>query len=175
MKLTPIALALLLAGCSASASPSSTPTPTPSAIITSASPTPTPSPTATALAIGAKAKLAAGAITVQVVTVKPGHVSDRDAPTVVAMIRMCNVSNLDPIGPGWDPWSIVDGDGGQFEASTETYTGDPTPAYPFMAGDRMLQQGDCAKGWVVFEVKKGMRAATIEYDNEAGDHLEWKV
>jgi hypothetical protein len=127
------------------------------------------------LKIGNKATLADDAISVEVVKLETLKKSDRDAPAMSALIRMCNVSMKDPIGPSWDPWSLVTSDGEQYAAATETYTYDPKPQYPFIAGDRRLDEGDCAKGWVVFEVTKGAKVAAVEYDNESGDHLEWAV
>jgi hypothetical protein len=169
------AACLMLAGCSAppAASPVASVSPTATSTESSAAPTPTPSDST--LNLGDTADLAAGAITVQALQLKVMKNSDRDNPAMAALIKMCNVSNPDPIGPSWDPWSLVDAESGQFTASTETYTYDPKPQYPFIVGDRKLNTGDCAKGWVVFEVEKSTKVATIEYDNEAGDHLEWRV
>ena len=169
--------ATLLTSCTQPVAPAATPTLAETAASTQTSTT-TPSATQSAaatLSLGDITDLAGGAITVQAQKFKKVTGSSRETPSWAAYIKLCNVSATDPVGPSWDPWSLVTADGQQYKASTETYTGDPTPAYPFTVGDRVLNQGDCAKGWVVFEARKGAAFATLEYDNSAGDHLEWRL
>lgn len=143
--------------------------------LTGCSSTPaTPSPgTSTPSRVGDTISLASGAVTVEVLDLKPLPKTDRSAQATGALVRTCNISMQDPITPAWSPWSLVTADGEQYKASNTAYGSDPKPRYPFAVGDRTLNRGDCAKGWVVFPT--AAKIATIEYDNDAGIHAEWST
>lgn len=168
-----IAAAIMLAGCSTPAAPSAT-IPTAS---TSPSPTATPSVTPTqptgTMKLGQVLSLDGGDSTIQVQKAERWKSGDRPA-AFRAMVRACNVSVADGIAFSWMPWAVAGEDGSEYPASDVTMTDDPKPLYPF-DGDRGYKVGQCARGWIMFDVPKKDDVAVVRYANTAGDVAEWAV
>ncbi|MFD1658069.1 DUF4352 domain-containing protein [Streptomyces caeni] len=68
---------------------------------------------------------------------------------------------------------IIDAEGQQFESTFADITADPS-----MSSDVKLKPGTKALGWIVFEVPKGSKAATVQFTMDSGmtDQTgEWKL
>ncbi|HET7414093.1 MAG TPA: hypothetical protein VFI97_00145 [Arthrobacter sp.] len=74
----------------------------------------------------------------------------------------------------WSPWSLTDKSSGLYPASSSTYTGFPSPEYPF-ADQSVFRPGDCAKGWIVFGVPDHVTITGVRYGNQMGETATWKV
>jgi hypothetical protein len=73
----------------------------------------------------------------------------------------------------WNPWVVLDGDQGQYPASSETYGDWPKPEYPF-SGEPMA--AGCRKGWILFGVPKGTEVARVGYAADPeGDGVNVKI
>ena len=77
----------------------------------------------------------------------------------------------------WNPWSLTDDGGRQYKAASSTYNQFPQPSYPF-AGDPVLP-GECARGWIMFEVPSDGSITKVRYANTgstgASNVLQWMV
>jgi hypothetical protein len=158
-------LALALAGCTATpaatptltssapsasvvATPSQTPTPTP---------TPTPSPASNVLAVGQSFEQKNVKLTVSEVKAQPK--GNHEVPLVGAMAQACNntggaveFSNF--------RWTAAAADGSTFTVVGTTWGNDPTPRYPTQ---QAVDNGQCVKGWLLFEVPSSIKIDQIRY------------
>ncbi|RCG31991.1 hypothetical protein DQ384_05465 [Sphaerisporangium album] len=46
------------------------------------------------------------------------------------------------------------------------------PLYP---RDRRVRPGQCVRGWIPYEVRKGTRPTSVTYLVDDGDPMEWKI
>lgn len=88
------------------------------------------------------------------------------------MVRACNISVTDGIAFSWLPWAVAGGDGSEYPASDVVMSDDPTPLYPF-EGDRGYKVGQCARGWIMFDVPAKDAVTVVRYANSMGDVAEW--
>lgn len=167
------AAAILLAGCSSSTPAAAPSAPTSGASTATASPTVTPTQPAGTLELGDILELNGGDSTIQVQRVERWKSADRPA-AFRAMVRGCNVSVTDGIAFSWTPWALASSDGSEYPASDVTMSDDPKPLYPF-DGERGYKVGQCARGWVMFDVPKGDEVAVVRYANSTGDVAEWAI
>lgn len=121
--------------------------------------------------LGDVLNLSGGDVTIQVQ--KAEKWSSRDRPTAFrVMVRTCNATVKDGITISWSPWALAAADGSEYPASDVTMTDDPKPQYPF-DGSRAYKVGQCARGWIMFDLSKGAKVAVVRYANEGGDVAEW--
>lgn len=172
-----VALAVLLTGCGAAdelgaaqsvAPTAATPTtasPSPSASASTATPTPSVTPTARMLKVGDTHK--DENVSVQVQKVRVNAKADFGLYSG-ALVKTC----LRSLPPGekatyfsWQPWALVDGDAGRYPDNGTSGGGLPTPVYPNGEQDGTFQPGDCAKGWMFFDVPKGTKIVQVRYQS----------
>ncbi|MGJ6980036.1 hypothetical protein ACSDQ9_05825 [Aestuariimicrobium soli] len=169
-----------LSGCSgAEAAAPSTVTVTPPATTVTATTTvtstvtasPDPQPTSGVLKLGSTAKL--GVVDITVYGSK--RVTRQEGIGWAVDVKACSkASASEPIGLTWFPWNLVDTNSGTYDWAHTTYNGDPIPAYP-NDQDKSVPAGQCARGWIVFEVNADTKAAEVRYANSAGESVAWKL
>lgn len=164
-----VAAAYLLVGCSATA-PAPTPTAS-TATSPAASATITPTQPAGTMKLGEILHLNGGDTTIQVQQAERWKSEDRPA-AFRAMVRACNISVTDGIAFSWLPWAVASDDGSEYPASDVVMSDDPTPLYPF-EGDRGYKVGQCARGWIMFDVPAKDAVTVVRYANSMGDVAEW--
>jgi hypothetical protein len=94
------------------------------------------------------------------------------------LVKTCVSHDLPPryrkgLNLSWQPWALTDVDAGLYPASDSNYEDFPTPAYPF-SGEQKFRSGECAKGWIMFEVAPGTKVTGVRYDNGV-DLARWKI
>ncbi|GGL27776.1 hypothetical protein H9L10_03475 [Phycicoccus endophyticus] len=76
----------------------------------------------------------------------------------------------------WDPWTLVDDDAGRYPDTGSSGGSLPTPVYPNGEIDGRWHAGDCVKGWMFFDVPKGVKITTVRYQGGSMDEaVEWTV
>ena len=104
------------------------------------------------------------------------EISNKDAskynqlPDASALVEVCAVVGSHT--PWWSPWNATDGSGSFFPASNSRYDDYPKPGYPF-SGTPVLGEGQCAKGWLVFETTQGTKITNVSYTSETGTTMSW--
>ncbi|MFT3861264.1 hypothetical protein [Micropruina sp.] len=177
----------LSAGATEAASPSATDSPsaTPSGT-GSTSPSPTPSesgsPSPSLTQSGSAGSFRApgevldlnGEVTITVLDSKRATVNGHRGNQVLAMVKTCNVSAASGIELTWDNWVLLGPDSEEYPASTVHGSSEPTPSYPNGEG-RLYKPGQCAKGWIVFDVPSGAQLSGVRYMNSLGDSAQWRL
>jgi hypothetical protein len=74
------------------------------------------------------------------------------------------------VGP--DTWALVYDDASLATPSNVIYSQFPRPEYPF---SRVLNWGQCVRGWVTFVVPVSKHPKTVEYQPSTGDVVDWAV
>lgn len=74
-------------------------------------------------------------------------------------------------------WLLIDDDDGQYAPSNITYGSFPTPEYPIQTD---IKDGDCVKGWIVFDVPAKANIVEVRYarpgsDTEEAVRLSWST
>lgn len=168
---------------SPSATPSDTESPDPSAspsgspsASTSVSPSPSASATGSAGGFRAPGEVLDlnGEVTVTVLDSKRAKVAGHRGNQVLAMVKTCNVNAASGIELTWDSWVLLGPDSEEYPASTVRGNAEPSPVYPNGAG-RLYKPGQCAKGWIVFDVPSGSNLSGVRYMNSTGDSAQWRV
>jgi len=70
-------------------------------------------------------------------------------------------------------WVLMYADGAVIEPSSTGYVHFPNPAYPW--DDQPVRVGRCVRGWIVFPVPSGERPASIQYQPDGYEPIEWRV
>ena len=115
-----------------------------------------------------------GEVTITVLDSKRAKVNGHRGNQVLAMVKTCNVSAASGIELTWDTWVLLGPDSEEYPASTVRGNAEPTPAYPNASG-RLYKPGQCAKGWVVFDVPNGAALSGVRYMNNQGDSAQWRL
>lgn len=115
-----------------------------------------------------------GEVTITVLDSKRAKVNGHRGNQVLAMVKTCNVSAASGIELTWDTWVLLGPDSEEYPASTVRGNAEPTPAYPNGEG-RLYKPGQCAKGWIVFDVPSGAQLSGVRYMNSLGDSAQWRV
>ncbi|MGL5826304.1 MAG: hypothetical protein ACRCYU_16050 [Nocardioides sp.] len=156
--------AVTSSGASASATASASPSPAASA--TSQVPRPTPSSTApSTLKIGQTYTDDVVSTTVQKVAINKKTDSD---PYSGILVKTCVVGlgGYDYISFSWQSWTLTDADSGRYPDNGTVYGYTPTPVYPNGESDGTFKVGDCAKGWIFFDVPEGTKVTQVRYQAE---------
>lgn len=166
-------VALMLAGCSSGSQASSTPMQTVTATVSATATVTetaelTPVKVPTALKLGASVELSNATVVVQ----QSKRITRPDGSAMAALVKLCLTGSSASLS--WGPWSMADADSGIYPSSSSRYEDDPLPSYPF-AEEREFQPGECAKGWVVFEVPESVEISHVVYANSEGDSAIWQV
>lgn len=143
---------------------------------TSASPSPSASTTGSAGSFRAPGEVLDlnGEVTVTVLDSKRAKVAGHRGNQVLAMVKTCNVSAASGIELTWDSWVLLGPDSEEYPASMVRGNAEPSPVYPNGAG-RLYKPGQCAKGWIVFDVPSGSNLSGVRYMNSTGDSAQWRV
>lgn len=163
-------------GESASETPSAAPLPE------SGSPSPSQSASASPTATGSAGDFRApgevldlgGEVTVTVVDSKRAKVAGHRGNQVLVMAKTCNVAAASGIELSWDTWVLLGPDSEEYPASGTRGSAEPAPVYPNSSG-RLYKPGQCAKGWIVFDVPNGARLSGVRYMNSTGDSAQWRL
>ena len=115
-----------------------------------------------------------GEVTITVLDSKRAKVNGHRGNQVLAMVKTCNVSAASGIELTWDTWVLLGPDSEEYPASTVRGNAEPTPTYPNGEG-RLYKPGQCAKGWIVFDVPSGAQLSGVRYMNSLGDSAQWRV
>lgn len=177
-----VAAVALVSGCQSTASTPAasgeTPTPTRSQPGTS-----TPAPTPTVPTLGheysksgryADARITALSYETDV------YPSEREGYETAALEARVCIDKLtaefggDAMSISWQPWTLRF-DGGFIIESAGSYLSDqmPGPMYPI---GRQIREGECARGWIPFEVPEDSAPQRVTYMPGSGAYqLEWRV
>lgn len=166
-------------GESASPEPGETASETPSAvpsIIASGSPSPAPTATGSAGDFRAPGEVLdlGGEVSVTVLDSKRAKVAGHRGNQVLVMAKTCNVAAASGIELSWDTWVLLGPDSEEYPASATHGSAEPAPVYPNSSG-RLYKPGQCAKGWIVFDVPTGAKLSGVRYMNSAGDSAQWRL
>lgn len=93
---------------------------------------------------------------------------------VLVMAKTCNVTAAQGIELNWDTWVLLGPDSEEYPASAVKGTAEPAPVYPNGQG-RLYKPGQCAKGWIVFDVPTGAALSGVRYMNAQGDSAQWRL
>lgn len=150
--------------------------PTPS---DSSSPDPsasTPPPTGSSGAFRAPGEILdlGGEVTITVLDSKRAKVAGHRGNQVLTMVKTCNVAAAAGIELTWDTWVLLGPDSEEYPASTTHGNAEPAPVYPNGEG-RLYKPGQCAKGWIVFDVPNGAKLSGVRYMNSNGDSGQWRL
>lgn len=115
-----------------------------------------------------------GEVTITVLDSKRAKVNGHRGNQVLAMVKTCNVSAASGIELTWDTWVLLGPDSEEYPASTTRGSAEPTPVYPNGNG-RLYKPGQCAKGWIVFDVPTGTQLSGVRYMNSNGDSAQWRL
>ncbi len=170
------AILLTASGCAGEGAPERTVTVT-KTVTTTATATATqsnsPADAPADLELGKTATLTDLALTVSQVeeATSPGSQLPSDQRWWSAMVEACSKAD---ITLSWSAWSIQGEDGGTYPASNTIWGDFPVPQYP-SGGDRVLRQGKCTKGWIMFTLSAGTTPSTVDYGNSVGENASWKA
>lgn len=91
------------------------------------------------------------------------HEADAGQEFAGVLAQMC-IQNAPAAGNtiSWRPWLLEDADGGQYPAAESKYEDTPKPEYPF-DGTALYVNGDCAKGWIVFQIPVSAKPVHVRY------------
>lgn len=103
----------------------------------------------------------------------PGEHLPSDQRWWSAMAEACTTSDSE-ITLSWQPWSIQSDKGGTYPASNSVWEDFPKPVYPSGA-DRLLPNGKCTKGWIMFALSSSEKPSTVDYGNSVGENISWTV
>ncbi|MFT4295768.1 MAG: hypothetical protein QM582_10190 [Micropruina sp.] len=158
---------------SPSEQPSGSPSPSTS---TSTSPDPSTSPAGSAGSFRAPGEVLdlGGEVTVTVLDSKRAKVSGHRSNQVLVMAKSCNVTAAAGIELTWDSWVLLGPDSEEYPASTTRGNSEPVPVYPNGSG-RLYKPGQCAKGWIVFDVPTSAKLSGVRYMNSNGDSGQWRL
>lgn len=115
-----------------------------------------------------------GEVTITVLDSKRAKVNGHRGNQVLAMVKTCNVSAASGIELTWDTWVLLGPDSEEYPASTTKGNAEPSPVYPNGDG-RLYKPGQCAKGWIVFDVPVGSALSGVRYMNDNGDSGQWRL
>ena len=115
-----------------------------------------------------------GEVTLTVLDSKRAKVSGHRGNQVLVMVKSCNVAAAAGIELSWDTWVLLGPDSEEYPASTTHGTAEPAPVYPNGSG-RLYKPGQCAKGWIVFDVPSGAKLSGVRYMNSGGDSGQWRL
>lgn len=168
-------------------SPSATPTESgyssdPSATASDASTDPSGSLSPSATASGSAGDFRApgevldlnGEVTITALDSKRAKVAGHRNSQVLVMAKTCNTNAQAGIELTWDTWVLLGPDSEEYPASTVKGTNEPAPVYPNGNG-RLYKPGQCAKGWIVFDVPTGSQLSGVRYMNSTGDSAQWRL
>ena len=115
-----------------------------------------------------------GEVTVTVLDSKRAKVAGHRGNQVLAMVKTCNVAAASGIELTWDSWVLLGPDSEEYPASNVRGNAEPSPVFPNGAG-RLYKPGQCAKGWIVFDVPSNSNLSGVRYMNSTGDSAQWRV
>ena len=115
-----------------------------------------------------------GEVTVTVLDSKRAKVAGHRGNQVLAMVKTCNVAAASGIELTWDSWVLLGPDSEEYPASIVRGNAEPSPVFPNGAG-RLYKPGQCAKGWIVFDVPSNSNLSGVRYMNSTGDSAQWRV
>lgn len=115
-----------------------------------------------------------GEVTITVLDSKRAKVSGHRNSQVLVMAKTCNTNAQAGIELTWDTWVLLGPDSEEYPASTVKGTNEPAPVYPNGNG-RLYKPGQCAKGWIVFDVPNGSQLSGVRYMNSTGDSAQWRL
>ncbi len=115
-----------------------------------------------------------GEVTITVLDSKRAKVAGHRGNQVLVMAKTCNVAAAAGIELSWDTWVLLGPDSEEYPASGTHGNAEPAPVYPNSSG-RLYKPGQCAKGWIVFDVPGGARLSGVRYMNSTGDSAQWRL
>lgn len=115
-----------------------------------------------------------GEVTVTVLDSKRAKVAGHRGNQVLVMAKTCNVAAAAGIELSWDTWVLLGPDSEEYPASATHGSAEPAPVYPNSSG-RLYKPGQCAKGWIVFDVPSGAKLSGVRYMNSTGDSAQWRL
>lgn len=156
-----------------SAEPSGEPSESP-AVEPSASPSPTATGSAGDFRAPGEVLDLGGEVTITVLDSKRAKVAGHRGNQVLVMAKTCNVAAASGIELSWDTWVLLGPDSEEYPASGTHGNAEPAPVYPNGSG-RLYKPGQCAKGWIVFDVPNGAKLSGVRYMNSTGDSAQWRL
>ena len=115
-----------------------------------------------------------GEVTITVLDSKRAKVAGHRNSQVLVMAKTCNTNAQAGIELTWDTWVLLGPDSEEYPASTVKGSNEPAPVYP-NANGRLYKPGQCAKGWIVFDVPTGSQLSGVRYMNSTGDSAQWRL
>ncbi|MFQ6170402.1 hypothetical protein ACK8HX_02245 [Oryzobacter sp. R7] len=183
LQITAVCAGLVLTGCGGGAAPvaapsSTSPSPSASSTAPSATPTPTPTPSPkTTFKVGQTYKGPEVNVTVQQIVVNKRDSSDQlySGALVKTCVHTTPPEYKNGFWLGWGPWALYDADGGRYPDNGTVYGSSPRPIYPNGEQDGIFKEGECAKGWMFFDVPSGTKIVSARYQAEGMvDAITWR-
>ena len=115
-----------------------------------------------------------GEVTTTVLDSKRAKVAGHRGNQVLVMVKTCNVAAASGIELTWDNWVLLGPDSEEYPASTTKGSAEPSPVYPNGDG-RLYKPGQCAKGYIVFDVPNGAQLSGVRFMNGNGDSGQWRL
>ncbi len=140
----------------------------------SVSPSPTESGSAGAFRAPGEILDLAGELTTTALDSKRAKIAGHRGNQVQVMVKTCNVAAASGVELVWDNWVLLGPDSEEYPASTTKGNAEPAPVYPNGNG-RLYKPGQCAKGWIVFDVPNGAALSGVRYMNSNGDSAQWRL
>ncbi|MFT3969790.1 MAG: hypothetical protein QM695_05780 [Micropruina sp.] len=138
------------------------------------SPSPTPSGSAGDFRAPGEVLDLGGEVTITVLDSRRAKVAGHRGNQVLTMVKTCNVAAASGIELDWDTWVLLGPDSEEYPASTTHGNAEPAPIYPNSSG-RLYKPGQCAKGWIVFDVPSSAKLSGVRYMNSNGDSGQWRL
>ncbi|GAA3757657.1 hypothetical protein HDA32_001813 [Spinactinospora alkalitolerans] len=187
-----VAVLLALAGCGTNeaASDSAEASPAAEEETTTLEPSPSPSPEEQAFGLGDEQEFDAeiGNATIEVIDYRRpfGERTTSDALVNAGLeVRLClnevrvpEWAENDPTYTedramiSWDPWVVVMEDDTRVSAASTVWSDWPDATYP---DEETLFPGECARGWVPFEVPEDGTAVSAGYRIDGEEPLDWEL
>lgn len=171
-----VPVSLLLAACGGESVPSpSVPAPPSQSPSPSSSVTSSASPTPAGTRVGETNKDANYSTTVEEVVQAQTFDGKNYA---AALVKSC-VDVMPPefqvIAFGWGSWSVVGVDRASYPSKFVSDGIPQSPRFPMSQADGVFRAGECARGWVTFDVPAGVQVDAVRYGLEAAEPWTWKV
>jgi hypothetical protein len=148
----------------------------PRAAVPSAPPVPTPaaSPTPSGVPLGRSAQADNGQVLATVFGYRQPLTGPAGSVWSGADVQVCvQQSAIFDVSVSRGPWQLLTGDGHTVSPTLQVDGRFPQPPYP--TDHRRLHPGDCVRGWIVFALTPGARAAAVQYAPSGAAPVSWQV
>ena len=76
---------------------------------------------------------------------------------------------------GWQSWAVVGADGSRYPSKFVSDGIPQSPKFPQSEVDGVFLAGECARGWITFDVPAGVQVAKVRHDVGGTQPWMWSV